>query len=94
MYTRYYDSYPANVPHSSDCEANNEAGKCTREINEESSSISANETHTEIASILPGGLFGNMKSDDILLIALLFIVASESKDDFIMPLILGALLLG
>ena len=91
MYTRYYDSYPANVPHASDNEANSEADKC---INEESSTINSAEAPAEIASVLPSGLFGNMKSDDILLIALLFIVATESRDDFIMPLILGALLLG
>lgn len=50
---------------------------------------------TEVASLLPfkGGI-GDMKLDDLLLIAVLLLIVSESKDDFIMPLILGYLLLG
>jgi len=87
MYTRYYDGYPRETPK---IETANRHEESTTEI----ATDTASEGQSEIASVIPKGIFGNMKADDILLIALLFIVSMESSDDFIMPLILGALLLG
>lgn len=85
MYTRYYDSYPTETEPKIETEntitpppAENSSGK-----------------NISVAKIAPVGknLFGNLSSEDLLLIALLFITVTESGDDFILPLILGALLL-
>ena len=87
MYTRYYDGYTRR---------NNIAVTDTApiETNEEQNEIaSAEEPEVQIASALPFGLPMGLKTDDIILIAVLFLVASESGDDFILPLILGYLLL-
>lgn len=49
----------------------------------------------QISGFLPGGGFlSSLRSDDIILIALLIILMTENSDDFLMPIVIGALLLG
>lgn len=85
MYTRYYDGYPAQIQTESEKDdikqpAQEEAVKCDDTPPVKVSSVAQNR-------------FGGLKSEDVLLVALLMITITESKDDFILPLILGALLL-
>ncbi len=89
MYTRYYDTYPA-APVTTGEEKPSESPEPTTENKENMPS----EPVANLESARMPRLFGGMKSDDILLIALLLITISDSNDDFLMPLILGALLLG
>lgn len=87
MYTRYYDSYPTVKPQE-------EAPKA--EVSEVLPSADKTENHDAsptLASCKSSNIFGSFKTEDILLIALLFITASDKEDNFLMPLILGALLL-
>ncbi len=86
MYTRYYDSYPTQMPEVT-------AEPVAEEENTDIAEVPEDEAG-EIASLTPARGFGGLKTDDILLIGLIFIMLSEGSDDFIMPLILGALLLG
>ncbi len=92
MYTRYYDGYSSQMPRPAPApqEMQDESVK-TQEV--QTDSDCADEV-TETKSFSPIKAFGNFKSDDLLLIALIFLIATESSDDFLMPLILGALLLG
>lgn len=92
MYTRYYDGYSSQMPRPVPApqEAQDECVK-TQEIETDSN---ASDEVIETKSFSPTKAFGNFKSDDLLLIALIFLIATESADDFLMPLILGALLLG
>ena len=85
MYTRYYDSYPSAIEQKNE---NKNAEQCltTEKPPMENTSVA------EIAST-PKKLFGNLDFEDLLLIALLFITVTESKDEFRLPLILGAILL-
>ena len=85
MYTRYYDSYPVETEQK----AETETGPKNPPV--ECSPVESTPS-TQIASV-PKKLLGGFDYEDILLIALLFITVTESKDDFILPLILGALLL-
>lgn len=85
MYTRYYDGYPAKIQHNDEKQEHNE-------VTVAQTSDEKNISDTKIASVSPGR-FGKLNSEDILLVALLMITITESKDDFILPLILGALLL-
>lgn len=87
MYTRYYDSYPTVKPQE-------EAPKA--EVPEVLPSADKGDTpkaNPTLASCKSSNIFGSFKTEDILLIALLFITASDKEDNFLMPLILGALLL-
>ena len=81
MYTRYYDTYP------SQSENKDTPKEATQEI-------AQNEPQIKTASILPFGNSGGFKSDDILLVAILLLILNECKDDNIMPIILGYILLG
>ena len=85
MYTRYYDSYPAAIEQK-DKNANIGQSDPAEKPPMENTSVA------EIASTQKK-LFGNLDFEDLLLIALLFITVTESKDEFILPLILGAILL-
>lgn len=85
MYTRYYDSYPATIEPKNENE-NTKQSLSTEKPPTENTSVA------EIASTQKK-LFGNLDFEDLLLIALLFITVTESKDEFILPLILGAILL-
>ncbi len=87
MYTRYYDGYTRR----NDIAVTDTAPKETNE--EKKEIVSVEEPEMQVASALPFGLPAGLKADDIILIAVLFLVASESGDDFILPLILGYLLL-
>ena len=87
MYTRYYDGYTRrNVPESGNTEANETINTADVPV--------LQEPKAEIASLKNSFLPFDLSTDDIILIAVLFLVASESGDDFILPLILGYLLLG
>ena len=90
MYTRYYDTYPA--PTKEDVKLSNDTPAETAGGLAENTDVSKDTSST--ASVFPFGGLGGFKGDDILLIALLFLVMSESREDNIMPLILGYLLLG
>ena len=89
MYTRYYDTYPAPAKEETNTVNDTHTEKSS---GEETTPVPSDSFST--ASALPFGGLGGFKGDDILLIALLFLVMSESRDDNIMPLILGYLLLG
>ncbi len=91
MYTRYYDQYPAQNKIQKEVPKETALAEVKEEICEEA--VKNDEIKT--ASVLPGGLLGGgFNTEDILLVALLFLIATEGSDDFIMPLILGALLIG
>ena len=109
MYTRYYDSYPAgqsacrrgknNEPEEPQISCQNEEScpdsQCISDSVNTAEEVSTAAISPELAVAKgPFGGFGNLKADDILLIAVLLLIMSESKDDFIMPLILGYLFLG
>ncbi len=85
MYTRYYDGYT---------ERNTSNIQQIKEEKEENivAEVEPKEEESQVAS-LPVNLPFNMQADDLILIAVLFLIASESKDEFILPLILGYLLL-
>ncbi len=90
MYTRYYDSYPAvtnDVPPAPPAEA-------PASVQDIPLEEVTDEPVAKPASTGLPRLFGGLKTEDILLIALLFITTTDLNDDFLMPLILGALLLG
>ena len=87
MYTRYYDGYTRR----NDIAVTDNAKEDTHEVQNEIANIE--EPESAVAAALPFGLPLGLKTDDIILIAVLFLVASESGDDFILPLILGYLLL-
>ena len=87
MYTRYYDSYPTVTKNEEPCER--EETKCLPEPDKKDTC----NNKTPMDSCRSSGILKNLKSDDILLIALLFITASDNDDNFLMPLILGALLI-
>lgn len=91
MYTRYYDTYPSSNGNTSQNE-NHDIPK-----NEDNQSIAPcaeeNEPKSQIASLLPFGNLGGFKTDDILLIAVLLLILTDCKDDNIMPIILGYILL-
>ena len=87
MYTRYYDSYPTVTPQE-------EAPKAeVPEVIPSAENSDTNNANPTLASCKSSNIFGGFKTEDILLIALLFITASDKEDNFLMPLILGALLL-
>lgn len=107
MYMRYYDGYPSDTfdgrnekttfesDFSSEEAISHEESKISLNDNFEADSVAENlfsNTPAEIQTkrFLPSSI----KSDDIILIALLFILINENSDDYIMPLVLGALLLG
>jgi len=92
MYTRYYDSYPAKIPDKS--EPAQKESKEALAVQSEETAPHTTKDEISTASVLPNKIFGNLNIDDVLLIALIFITASDASDDFLMPLILGALLLG
>lgn len=90
--TSYSDSTTAeHEEHSSEAvlpENTEPVSECIPE-----SQISTQEP-VETQSLFNGGLLSSLQADDIILIALLIILAIESPDDIIMPLIIGYLLLG
>ena len=101
MYTRYYDGYTQRNMQRNTNEAP-EAPKPESIIQEEiCQNPESSEIHTaeaapeqnaaEVASVLPFKLPGNMKNDDLILLAVLFLILSDSNDDIILPLILGFL---
>ncbi len=107
MYMRYYDGYPSdtfdgrNEKNAFEDDFVSEEVISPEEIkislnsnfetdSAEENRISSTPTDIQTKSFLPSSI----KSDDIILIALLFILISENSDDYIMPLVIGALLLG
>ena len=87
MYMRYYDSYP-QLPVRQKPEIKEEAEEI--EVKEE---IIETTSDPEVKIASKGGILNSLKTDDIILLALLFILLFES-DDIIMLLIIGYLLLG
>ena len=85
MYTRYYDSYPSAIDEKTESE------NIPQSPPQENPSLE--NTHVSEIASSQKKLFGSHDFEDLLLIALLFITVTESKDDFILPLILGAILL-
>ena len=88
MYTRYYDGYMQKPKENIDttpnsCCEENTAIIPTQEKCEETSTVAA----------VGKGLPFNMKTDDLILIAVLILVATESSDDWLLPVILGYLLI-
>lgn len=85
MYTRYYDGYT---------DTKSQVKELPKEENIACEIAVSDETppETDVASFLPKLPF-NMDADDLILIAVLFLIASESCDDFILPIILGYLLI-
>ena len=109
MYKRYYDGYPMeayrpdegetiipdNTYHSASADEDAQsADESTVSTELAVGGEDSGEIHAETASNRKRGLFSSFKSDDGILIALLIILATESPDDIIMPLIIGYLLLG
>ena len=92
MYTRYYDSYPSNI-HKSICKP--EVTKKEEKHPSVQGTISDIQPKVcnDAANIINTNKTG-LKLDDLLLTALLFITATTDDEDFLMPLILGALLIG
>lgn len=91
MYTRYYDGYAQR-------NVQNTAPEIVEAPPEEETAIEIEPTEekepqAEVASALPFRLPGNLNKDDLILLAVLFLIVSESGDDFILPLILGYLLI-
>ncbi len=91
MYTRYYDGYTDR-----NC-AVKTAPKEEQQVLPEAEEIKVSEesavTSQHETSSLPFSLPFNLQSDELILLAVLFLIASESNDDFILPLILGYLLI-
>ncbi len=85
LYTRYYDGYTDIKPQARELPIEEEA-PC------EIANADENAPKSEVASFLPKLPF-NMDADDLILIAVLFLIASESNDDFILPIILGYLII-
>ena len=85
LYTRYYDGY-------ANCRVHDTEDAKTRENPCEIEAPPNSEPAGEIASSKPRLPF-NLDIDEIILIAVLLIVASEGSDDIILPLILGYLLI-
>ena len=85
LYTRYYDGYTSHHAHDAEIPKPQES-PCETEAPEKS------EIAGEIASCKTKLPF-NLDTDEIILIAVLFLIASEGSDDFILPLILGYLLI-
>ncbi len=91
MYTRYYDGYTdRNCPVKT---VPKEEVQPPCEETELKVSEEACESSQHVTSALPFSLPFNLQSDDLILLAVLFLIASESNDDFILPLILGYLLI-
>ena len=100
MYTRYYDSYPAMPPVKTTAK---EEVTTSQEVNEtiqvaKLSEISENIAKSESTGTAPqiaskNSLFHSVQADDIILVALPFLLLSES-DDVIMLIIIGFLLIG
>jgi len=87
LYTRYYDSYPAVSPlRTENSEENRIETIETSKTEIEDTKVSAN-----LAT--KGGILQSIQADDIILIALIFLLLTES-DDIIMLLIIGYLLIG
>lgn len=102
MYQRYYDGYPteAYTPGEKneftvdDAAAPSQMKDADCASTELSMPSSHNEEiQVETASPAKSGWLSSIKSDDILLIALLIILAAEAPDDAVMPLIIGYILL-
>lgn len=105
MYMRYYDGYPSDglspsggeaiLPESAYNECEQQNAVCNNIESPEEPAPAEQDCPAEVsaASFLPHGIFSSMQSDDIILIALLLILLTESKDDFIMPIVIGYLLL-
>ncbi len=92
MYTRYYDTYPSSNSNAIQNENHDMPKKEDDQSIAPCSEVS--EPKSQIASLLPFGNLGGFKTDDILLIAVLLLILSDCKDDNIMPIILGYILLG
>ncbi len=102
MYQRYYDGYPTEAyatvgQNEFDVDSTTENSPQTTDT-ATGAELSVSSPHNkdiqiETASPTKGGLFSSIKSDDILLIALLIILAAEAPDDTVMPLIIGYILL-
>ena len=86
MYTRYYDGYTQR--------ANEKCPACEAPAEAETVEIVPTEEKSESSVASVGAkLPFNMKTDDLILIAVLLLVASEASDDWLLPVILGYLLI-
>lgn len=102
MYQRYYDGYPTEAyatveQNEFDVDGTAESSPQTADT-ATGTELSVSSPHNkdlqlETASSAKSGLLSSIKSDDILLIALLIILATEAPDDTVMPLIIGYILL-
>lgn len=89
MYTRYYDSYPAISPVG----ITNEKESLPETIESAETQVASEDTQTISKISSNGGILHSIQADDIILIALIFLLLTES-DDIIMLLIIGYLLIG
>ncbi len=86
MYTRYYDNYEqrAKKPQPETDTHEKEPEEITQEA----------PASGEIAVAgSPLGILSGLKTDDIILIGLLILVLSDGCDDYLLPVILGFLLI-
>lgn len=107
MYMRYYDSYPAQAgrmqpqkepePPSGEEVISAQTAKPTlpdiAQISENSIEPCSKNSNEPVQIASKKGILSSIQLDDIILIALLIMLLSES-DDIIMPLIIGYILLG
>lgn len=86
MYTRYYDGYTQRAKES--C--------VSKDAPEEAETVeiipTQEKSESSVASV-GSSLPFNLKSDDLILIAVLLLVASEGSDDWLLPVILGYLII-
>lgn len=87
MYTRYYDNYEERA--RKPCVDNTH-----EEVTPEEASVPLSECDNGIAvASSPFGILSGLKTDDIVLIGLLLLVLGDGCDDYLLPIILGFLIL-
>ena len=98
MYTRYYDGYARQPDRAykeqSALPSESEPKAAPTTLESENEDISSSGEGISVASSPLRLPFGIDAEDLILIAVLLLVVAEASDDDFILPLILGYLLLG
>lgn len=88
MYTRYYDNYEERA------RKNTVESEMAETQQTEVSPDNEIQSGDEIAVAgSPFGILSGIKTDDIILIGLLILVLSDGCDDYLLPIILGFLLI-
>ena len=86
MYTRFYDNYEERARKTQP-----EADTHEKEADESTQETPASGEIAVAGS--PLGILSGLKTDDIILIGLLILVLSDGCDDYLLPIILGFLLI-